>query len=79
MFFKVSFFSSLLNQYMKTWYSHGQYKANGLGTNKICYIFDLRHMSNVAAQFQNVHIFIQVYKQRESGKSKILKSKAPET
>ena len=59
---------------MKTWYSHGQYKANGLGTNKICYIFDLRHMSNVAACFQKKNkIFTYLFKytnkeSQESGK-----------
>ena len=38
---------------MKIWYFHGQYKANGLGTNKISHnIFDLRHVSKVAAHFQ---------------------------
>ena len=37
---------------MKTWYFHGQCKASGLGTNKISYnIFDLRHVSKVAARF----------------------------
>ena len=39
-------------EYMKIWYFQGQYKASGLGTNKICYIFYLRHVSNVAAHFQ---------------------------
>ena len=37
---------------MKIWYFHGQYKTNGLGTNEISYIFDLSHMSKVAAHFQ---------------------------
>ena len=36
---------------MKTWYFHGQCKAGGLGTNKISYIFDLHHVSKVAAHF----------------------------
>ena len=52
---------------MKIWYFHGQYKANVLGTNEISYIFNLCRMSKVAAHFQrkkNVHIFIQVSKQR---------------
>ena len=52
---------------MKIWYFHGQYKANGLGTNKISYnIFDLRHVSKVAAkEKQNAHIFILVSKRRK--------------
>ena len=38
---------------MKIWYFHGQYITNGLGTNEISYnIFDLRHMSKLAADFQ---------------------------
>ena len=44
-------------------------KANSLGTNEIsCNIFDFCHMSKVAPHFQkkkNVHIFIQVAKQRK--------------
>ena len=37
---------------MKTCYFHGQCKTSGLGTNKISYsIFDLRHVSKVAARF----------------------------
>ena len=37
---------------MNIWYFHGQYKANGLGIKKISYnIFDLRHVSKVAAHF----------------------------
>ena len=54
---------------MEIWYFHGQYEANGLGNNEISYnIFDLRHVSKVAAQLeekQNVHVFIQVPKQRK--------------
>ena len=55
---------------MKIWYFHGQYITNGLGTNEISYnIFDLRHMSKLAADFQkknkNVYIFTQVSKQRK--------------
>ena len=52
---------------MKIWYFHGQYKTNVLGTNEISYIFDSWRMSKVGAHFQrkkNVHIFIQVSKQR---------------
>ena len=38
---------------MNIWYFHGQYEANGLGTNEIPHnIFDLRHVSKVAAHFQ---------------------------
>ena len=37
---------------MKIEYFHGQYKANGLGTNKISHnIFDLRHVSKAATHF----------------------------
>ena len=36
---------------MKTWYFHCQCKASGLGTNKVSYIFSLRHVSKVAADF----------------------------
>ena len=37
---------------MEIWYFHGQYKADGLRTNKISYnIFDLRHVSKVASHF----------------------------
>ena len=55
---------------MRIWYFHGQYITNGLGTNEISYnIFDLRHMSKLAADFQkknkNVYIFTQVSKQRK--------------
>ena len=49
---------------------HGQYKADGLGTNKISYkISNLRHVSKVAAHFQNNNkmfiSFIQVSKRRK--------------
>ena len=55
---------------MKIWYFHGQYIANGFGTNETLYnIFDLRHMSNLVAEFQekkqNLYIFTQVSKQRK--------------
>ena len=55
---------------MKIWYFHGQYITSGLGTNEIsCNIFDLCHMSKLAADFQkknkNVYIFTQVSKQRK--------------
>ena len=36
---------------MKTWNFHGPCKTSGLGTNKISYIFDLRHVSKLAARF----------------------------
>ena len=38
---------------MKIWYFHGQYIRNGFRTNEMLYnIFDLRHMSNLAAECQ---------------------------
>ena len=51
-FSKVSFFASLSYKHMKIWYFYGQYKASGLGTNKVSYISNLRHMSKVAAHYQ---------------------------
>ena len=49
---------------MKIWYCHGQYKASGLGTNKVSYnIFDLRHVSKSTF----VHLF--KYPNEESGKN----------
>ena len=47
------------------------YKASGLETNRISYkIFDIRHVSIVAAHFQkkkrNAHKFIPVSKRREA-------------
>ena len=57
---------------MKIWYFHGKYKANGLGTTKISYnIFDLRHVSKVAAHFQKknkMFIYSFKYPNEESGK-----------
>ena len=55
---------------MKIWYFYCQYKASDMGTNRLSYnIFDLRHVSKssyiVAEEKQNVHIFIQVSKQRK--------------
>ena len=69
-FFEVRFFASLLYKYMKIWYFHGQYITNGSGNNEISYnIFDLRHMSKLAAKFEKknkiVYIFAQVSKQRK--------------
>ena len=57
--------------YIKNWYFHSQYKIDGLGTNKISYISNLRHMSKVAAHFQNNNkMFISFigYPNEESGK-----------
>ena len=47
----------------------GQYITNGLGTNEILYnIFDLRHMSKLAPDFQkknrNIYTFTQLSKQK---------------
>ena len=57
---------------MKIWYFHGQYKANGLGTNKISYKkFYLRHVSKVAALFQKknkMSLYSFKYPNEESGK-----------
>ena len=62
---------------MKIWYLHGQYITNGLGTNNISYnIFDLRHISKLAADFQKqnkMFIYSLKYPNKESGK--ILKNK----
>ena len=65
---------------MKIWYSHGQYRANGLGANNISYnIFDLRHVSKVAAHFQKKNkIFIYSFKYSNEESGKILKSEAAE-
>ena len=56
---------------MKIWYFYGQYKPNGLGTNDKSYkIFDLRHMSKVAAHFQKKNktsIYSFRYPNKESG------------
>ena len=65
---------------MKIWNFHGQYKANGLGTNKISYnIFDLRHVSKVAAHFQKKNkMFICSFKYPNKESGKILKTEAAE-
>ena len=72
LFFKVSFFTFLSYKYMKIWYFYGQYKANGLGTIEKSYnIFDLSHMSIVAAHFQKKNkTFIYSFRcpNKESGK-----------
>ena len=48
---------------MKIWCFLGQYKASGLGTNKISYIFDLCHMSKGAAHFPKKNkMFIYLFK-----------------
>ena len=65
---------------MKTWYLHGQYKAYGLGTNKISYnIFDLRHMSKVAAHFQKKNkTFVYSFKYPNEESRKIFKKRGCE-
>ena len=40
---------------MKIWYFHGQYNESGLENNWVSYVFDLRHMSKVAAHFQKIN------------------------
>ena len=55
---------------MKILYFHSQYKADGLGNNKMSYnIFDLRlreqSSCTLSEEKQNVHIFIQVSRRRE--------------
>ena len=64
---------------MKICYFHGQYITNGLGSNKISYIFDLRHMSKLAADFRRktkMFIYSPKYQNKESGK--ILKNEVAE-
>ena len=61
---------------MKIWYFHGQYITNGLGTNEISFnIFDLRHMSKLAADFQkkskNIYIFVFAKKVEKSLKTRL--------
>ena len=65
---------------MKIWYFHGQYKANTLGTNEKSYnIFDLRHMSKVAAHFQKKNkMLIYSFKQPNKESGKVLKNEAAE-
>ena len=60
---------------MKTWYFHGQYKASGLETNKICFnIFDLRHVSKVVARFlEENKMFIYSFKYPNEERGKISK------
>ena len=70
-FSKWAYFASLSYKYIKIWYLFGLYKASGLGTNKICYIFYLRHVSSVAAHFQkknNMFIYVTNKESQESGK-----------
>ena len=55
---------------MKIWYFHGQYKTHGLGTNEISYIFDLRHMSTVAAHFQRKTEFSYIHSSIQAKKFK---------
>ena len=54
---------------MKIWYFHGQYKANGLGTNGI-YIFDLSHLSKVGKS-SYINSSIQRKKQEKYSKRKL--------
>ena len=77
-FFKVSHFASLSYKYIKRWFFHGQSEANGLGTNEISSnIFDLCHVSKVAAHFQKKNkMFVYSFKYPNNGK--ILKNEAAE-
>ena len=79
-FFKVSVFTSLRYNYIKNWYFHGQYKADGLGTNKISYnISNLRHVSKVNAHFQNNNkMFISLIQVSKRRKWKNIKNYAAE-
>ena len=63
---------------MKIWYFHGQYKASDLGNNETSYnIFDLRHVSKVAAHFQKKNkMFIQLFKYPNEESGKIFKNEA---
>ena len=65
---------------MNIWYFHGQYKASGLGTNKISYnIFDLRHVSKVVAYFpKKKKILIYLFKHPNEESGKIFKNEAAE-
>ena len=65
---------------MNIWYFHGQYEANGLGTNEIPHnIFDLRHASKVAAHFQKKNkMFLYSFKYPNKASGKILKNEAGE-
>ena len=65
---------------MKIWYFHGQYITNGLGTNEMLYnTFDLRHMSNLAAEFQKKNkTFIYSLKYPNKESRKIFKNEAAE-
>ena len=63
---------------MKIWYFHGQYITNGLGTNEMLYnTFDLRHMSNLAAEFQKKNkTFIYALKYPNKESRKVFKNEA---
>ena len=65
---------------MKICYFHGQHKTSGLGTNKIFYnIFDLRHVSSVAAHFQKKNkMFIYSFKYPNEESGKLLNNEAAE-
>ena len=57
-----------------------QYKASGLGTNRISYkIFDIRHVSKAAAHFQKKkQLFIYSFKYPNEESGKILENEAAE-
>ena len=55
---------------MKTLYFHRQYKTNGLETNEISYIFDLRHLSKIAANFQRKTECSYIYSRIQAKKLK---------
>ena len=76
----MKFLASLSYKYMKIWTFHGQYKASGLGINKISYnIFDLRHVSKVAAHFRKENkMFIYSFKYPNEESGKLLKNEAAE-
>ena len=65
---------------MNIWYFHGQYNESGLETNRVSYnVFDLRHMSKVAAHFQkknkmfiySIHSSIQTNKVEKYQKTRL--------
>ena len=65
---------------MEIWYFHGQYEANVLGNNEISYnIFDLRHVSKVAAHFMKKNkMFMYSFKYPNKESGKIFKNEAVE-
>ena len=75
-----SILTSLSYKYIKTWHFHGQCKAGGLGTNKISYIFDLRHVSKVVARFQKKNkIFIYLFKYPNEERVRYLKNEVAQS